>query len=685
MFQLLAVIAYRYPKTIILGWVLFMLFFSYSAPKLPQVLHDHGLAPDGAFAKVEQQLASDFRIPKDPVILVFEKKAAVTPQTFRRYIQQALNRLQGMEGLNSAISPLDHDDMFKGNFAYALLSFQQEPHQMEAVLEHVRKKLPSHSDAKIGITGKSAVQADVNRASQSDLFKAERIGVPAAFVILLLAFGGIRSALIPIVAGMIGVTGTMGMMYGLGTAIELSNFVLNVIPMVGFALSIDFALMIVSRFREQLQRYSAKQALVTTMMTAGRAVFFSGLCVCLGLIGVLFIPLPMFSSIALGAATVLAVSLLIALTFVPALLAVMWPAIIEERQVSFLPEKGNKWMLLSRYVLKRPIRHGLAATFLLIVCFLPLGQMSVGIPDAASLPPSYAARITFENYQAQFVPPNRTEVYVLAFGKADKVGNDDRLEAMKLIKHLKGDPLVVDVSDRPAVSDLKMLIRVTLHGDPSSAEVRDWLREWERAGETSSLTYLLGGEAKYQQEVYDDVFDNLSDVLLFLFVSNYIVLFLAFRSILIPLKTIVMNFLSMGAAFGILSWIFQEGHFGMEPSSIAIMIPVFIFGLAFGISMDYGVFLISRIYEEYERTQDNDRAVLAGMSSISRIINCAAAIIIVVTVPFAFGDVVGVKQLGIGIAAAIFIDATIIRMLLVPSLMKLLGQWNWWAPRWLRK
>ncbi|WP_337101300.1 MMPL family transporter [Paenibacillus sp. YIM B09110] len=684
MFQLLAVVAYRYPKTIIIGWMLFMLFFGYFAPKLPSVLDDHGLVPHGSFIKAEQLMATDFHIPKQPIILLFEKKNSVSTPTFQRHIQLSMNQLQGLDGFNGLLSPVNNERMFNGNFAYAMLSFKQSTHEMNALIDQIREQLPNHNEIKISLTGKSVVQADVNKASQTDLIKAERIGLPVAFVILLLAFGGIRSALIPIIAGMISVMGTMGIVFGLGTVTELSNFVLNVIPMVGFALSIDFALMIVSRFREQLIRHTPKQALIITMMTAGRAVFFSGVCVCLGLIAVLFIPLTMFSSIAISAALVLVISQLTALTFVPALLTIMWPAIKEERHISMINE-GNKWLLMSRYVLKRPIRHALVSVLILIICLLPLARMNIGIPDATSLPPDYASRIAYEDYQAQFIPQGSSEVYLIALGDPDLESKDLTPQASKLINQLTSDPLVEAVMPEPVVNDHKILIRVVLYGDPSSDKVRSWLRDWERRGEQSNFPFLLGGEAKYQQEVYDDVFDNLKNVLLFVFVSNYIVLFLAFRSILIPMKTIVMNFLSMGAAFGIISGIFQKGLIGIEPSSIAIMIPVFIFGLAFGISMDYGVFLVSRIYEEYERTHDNEISILVGMSSISRVINSGAAIIIAVTVPFAFGDVVGVRQLGIGIAAAIFIDATIIRMLLMPSLMKLLGKWNWWAPRWLRK
>ncbi|NOU75854.1 MMPL family transporter [Paenibacillus sp. LMG 31458] len=712
-FQKLAIISLRYPKAIILVWTLFLIFFGFYAPKLPTVLKDHGLLPNGAYVKVEHTLSSDFHVPEDPVILVFEKKEFVSPEQFQQFIQQTLFPLKGIDGLSEMVSPLQREGMLKGNFAYALLAFKHNSYEMKPVLDEIHRRLPNNRDISVKMTGKSVVQADVNRASQNDLRKAERIGIPAAFIILWLAFGGIISAMIPIVIGIIGVTGTMGMMYWLGTKVELSNFVLNVIPMVGFALSIDFALMLVSRFREELQRESAVQALITTMKTAGRAVLFSAASVFLGLMGILFIPLPMFSAIAIGAMTVLTVSVLLTLTLVPVLLSVLWPAIRAESKPLSTFTKRNILYSMSHYVMKRPVRMSLLASFLLITCFLPLNKIKLAIPDAASLPQGYNSRMAFETYQAHFVSQTSSEVYIVVQGKTHDLKKEEWLNAYKLIQKLEIDPYVQSVNSvfsslrlppeqvysllqktiskakfepivQQFVKENRMLIHVTLKGEPSSKKVMSWLRLWEQEGESSDLHFLLGGEAKYQQEVFDAIFQNIKFVLLFILVSNYVVLFIAFRSILIPLKTIVMNLLSLGASFGILVWIFEEGHFGMEPNSIAIMIPVFIFGLAFGISMDYGVFLVSRIFEVYQQTHDNGRAVLVGLASISRIINSAAAIMIAVTVPFAFGEVVGVKQLGIGIAAAIFIDATVIRMVLVPSLMRMFGKWNWWGPGWLK-
>lgn len=707
----LAVFALRYPRTIILFWAVFLLLFGSSAPKLSSVLKDHGLSPDGAYAKVQHILQSDFHIPEDPVILVFEKKGHVSPDSFHRFIRRTLSGLQGIDGLSQVVSPLEREGMLEAHFAYALLAFEQSSYEMKPVIDEIHRRLPISGDVSVTLTGKSVVQADVNQASQKDLRQAELIGIPAAFLILWLAFGGVVAAMIPIVVGVIGVTGTMGMMYGMGTKIELSSFVLNVIPMVGLALSIDFALMLVSRFREELQSAPVEQALVTTMQTAGRAVVFSAASVLLGLTGILLIPLPIFTSVALGAMTVLTVSALLTFTLVPALLSLLWPAILAEKKPGAAFRKPSGWHALSSYVISRPVRMGLAASSVLIFCWLPLMKMQIAIPDAASLPQGYASRSASEAYQEHFGSSSASLVYLVVQGKTRALSKEEWAQAYALTQSLERDPHVLRVDSvfsalrmppealyalfrkpllikkyeyalQPFVHEEQMLIRVTISGGPASKEAMNWVRQWEREGESSQIQYLLGGEAKYQQEVYDDIFQNLKGVLLFIVVSNFIVLFLAFRSVLIPLKTIGMNFLSLGAAFGILVWLFQEGRLGMEPTGIAIMIPVFIFGLAFGISMDYGVFLVSRIFEVYRQTGDNDLAVRVGLASTGRIITSAAAILIAVTGPFAFGEVAGVKQLGIGIAAAILIDATLIRMVIVPSFMKLLGKWNWWAPGW---
>ncbi|NIK78949.1 RND superfamily putative drug exporter [Paenibacillus castaneae] len=715
----LALVSFRFPKPILVSWSIIILVMGSYALRLDTVLKDHGLYPNGQYAKVQEILASDFGIPDDPTMLLFEKEDTVTKAVFYQFIEQTLQRTQKLNGLDRVISPLKEAGLMRGNFAYALLSFSSPSYRMEKSLESLEESLPQHPHISVKMTGKSVVQRDVNRASHFDLAQAELIGIPLAFFVLWLVFRRLVIAMLPILIGVASVAIAMGLMFGMGLRMNMSNFVLNVIPMVGLALSIDFALMIVSRFREELQSRGAAEALTAAMRTAGRAVLYSSASIFLGLLSFVWIPLPMFSSIAYGAMTVLTVSMLLSFTLLPALLAVFLPALYKGRERTNAYFKQSFWHMISRFVMKKPALLGGIAASMLLGCLLPLRGIALAIPDATSLPLSYSSRLAADAYQKHFETPSTSRIWLVAEDKALFRDKADWLKAYALVEQLTSDRSVKEVDSvfsrsgmtpeqlyrivqkpssykkyvavlQPFVSGDHMLIGVTLAGEPSSKEARQWLRIWEqkqepgggRGAAASSLPFLLGGEAKYQQEVFDNIFANIGYVIAFLFISNFIVLFIAFRSVVVALKTIVMNLLSLGASFGILAWIFESGRLGMEPSSIAIMIPVFIFGLVFGISMDYGVFLLSRIYEEYRRTQNNEYAVLTGMASTSKIITSAAAIMIAVTAPFAFGEVVGVKQLGIGIATAIFIDATVVRMVLVPSLMSLLGKWNWWAPRW---
>lgn len=660
----MATTGFRYPKTVVALWLLFLACCGAYAPKLPSVALEHGLVADGEYARVQHILAADFQIPADPVVLLFEKRESAAPERFRRFIRETLARMQGIVGLEQVVSPLDRADMRSGNFAYALLGFARQGGAIGPVLDEIRRRLPADGDVSVKLTGKPVVQADVNRASGRDFKRAELIGLPVAFILLRLAFGGFVPAIIPVAVGLVAVSATMGVMYWIGTVVPLSHFVVNVIPMVGFALSIDFALMLVSRYREELAGKTAAQALAVAMRTAGGAVLWSAACVFLALTGTLLVPLPIFRTVALAAMAVLTVSVLANLTLLPAILSVLRPFVRpsapEERMGRGRP---SVWHAVSLCATKKPIRMGLLALLLLSVCFLPLLRMKLVIPDASSLPAGYESRLAAEAWHARFAPSADAAILIVV--------PSERAAADGWLAKLKRDPDVQEALG-PFVRGEHALIRVTLAGDPASERTKQWIRRWEREGGEAGAKLLIGGEPKYRQEVFDAIFRHMGKALLFILASNSLVLFAAFRSVLVPLKTIAMNLLSLGASFGLLARIF--------PDDIAVMIPVFVFGLVFGISMDYGVFLVSRIFEAYRRTGDNDFAIRSGLASTGTIIVSAAAILIAVTAPFAFADVAGVRQLGIGVAASILIDATVIRLILVPSLMKLLGRWNWWAP-----
>ena len=260
------------------------------------------------------------------------------------------------------------------------------------------------------------------------------------------------------------------------------------------------------------------------------------------------------------------------------------------------------------------------------------------------------------------------------FSASDIESVDEWNEAMQIPEISAGlTPLL-----ETFVKDEQLMIPVTLSADGSSEEAQDWVRDW--SDKETEWNLLIGGQAKFNQEIFDEIWNKIGYALGLIVVTTFFILMIAFRSLLIPVKAILMNIIGLSATFGILVYIFQYGHFGLTAGSIALIIPVIVFSLVFGLSMDYEVFLISRMQEEYANSFDNDKATVEGLATTSKVITSAALIMIVITGAFAFTDVLPVKQIGVGIAIAVAIDATIIRLLLVPSLMKLFGKWNWWLP-----
>lgn len=753
-FGRLVSLSVKYPTAVTFAWLVCIAVLGNYATKLPQVVQGHGLTPSGDAAYLQRQLSLEYGLPPNPVLLVLEADAAGSLQGFRAYISDALNALQATKEITVAASPLDGSGsgMLTSRVAYAVLAANGNPAALEAGLaERLRERLPRSEHYRAALTGKPVVQEAVNEASRGDLAQAERYGIPLACLILWLAFGGLLPALIPVAMAIVAVTSTMGMLYFVGKQTPLTVFVLDVVPMAGLALCLDFSLLLVNRFREETGVLPVVPAVYRTMAASGRAVAYSGACVVAGLAGTLFIPMPMFKTLACGAIAVTLVALLANFTLLPAILAVaghrlrgkpkpkpkagMKSAPRQERPVMLRRPAG--WERLPRFAMKRPVRTSLLCGGLLIACLLPLGGLRVAVPDADSLPRGDAARLAFHAYRQAFSSDTGSEVELLARPESGQWGLKETRELDGLLARLKEDREVLGailvplpVSGIPAegasgnagsaparnaaaasnappgnapagsaragidstgraparIGGESRLIRVLLRDDSASAEARSWVRAWDGGARQGSLVLRAGGEAKYEQEVYDAVAGRLPQALLFALAVNYALLFLAFRSYLIPLKSLLMNMLGICAAFGVLAGAAELGLFGMEGGRVAIMIPVFIFGLVFGISMDYGVFLLSRIAEAYERTGDNAQAIAEGAGRSGKIITAAAAIMIAVSLPFAWGRIEGVKQLGIGIAAAIFLDATIIRMLLVPALMAMLGDWNWRGPGgWGRK
>ncbi|MGB3101493.1 MAG: MMPL family transporter [Psychrobacillus psychrotolerans] len=694
----LSKIVTRHYKVILGIWLLLFAALAVLAIRLPGLLEGDGFSTDGEHAEVMEELTKTFDFPAESLFVVFD-------QTSDDTIKETLQEIEKLEIAESIQSPLEDDSLYKDHVAYAMLHFDSDA-DMTGAVDDIREAIDGEEG--VTLTGGAAINKDINSASQKDLASAEAIGLPIAIIVLLLAFGSVVAAFIPLAIGIVTVVSAFGVMTLFSETMDLSIFVMNIIPMLGLALSIDFALLLINRYKEELAKNSTVDAVQTAIQTAGRSIIFSAICVFIGLGAMLVMQVEIFQNIALGGMLVVTIAVLSSITLLPSILMLLKERINKWTIIRVKPGATTKWRNFASFVMKRPVTLILVALILLGIGIIPVKNMELTIPQVDSLPKTYDSRQAYELMDQEFGLGDQSTVYMIA-ERTDGWDSTAGLEDIKKIEErLLEDNNVTTVdtiftaSEIPTVEqweqslmvpeveaqltplldtfvqDNKLLVPVTLNLNGSSNEAQDWAREWSE--KDLGVDFKLGGQPKFNQEIFDEIFDKVGWLLAIILGSTFIILMIAFRSILIPLKAIIMNIIGLASTFGILVYIFQYGHFGIEETTIALIIPVIVFSLVFGLSMDYEVFLISRIQEEYMKHQNNTLATVDGLTSTSKIITSAALIMIVITGAFAFTEVMPVKQIGVGIAIAVAIDASIIRLLLVPSLMKLFGKWNWWLP-----
>ncbi|WP_060205702.1 MMPL family transporter [Sporosarcina koreensis] len=688
----------KYYKTIMIAWIALFIAMAIFAIRLPGLLAGDGFRMDAEHEQVMKIASEKFNLPAETMFVVFDKVKEET-------IASTLADIEKLNLASEIVSPLENEEQYTKDISYALLHFEENGKDMSKVVMDIRDAIGDKKG--IVLTGQSAITKDINSASQKDLMKAEAIGLPIAIIVLLFAFGSIMASMVPLIVGVATVVSTFGVLALVGGQMDLAIFVLNIVPMLGLALSIDFSLLFISRYREERLKSDVLEAVATTIRTAGRSVIFSAFCVFIGLGAMFIIKVEIFQNIALGGMIVVGMAVLSSVTLLPSILIMLGDRLNKGRVLKVKENGSDRWRQFANTVIKRPVLITIAALVLLGIAIIPVKNMDLTIPQIDSLPASYDTRASYELMDDTFGLGDQSNVYVIA----ERTGGWSDAEGLKAMKELEDaladDPLVdglttiftasgvgspeeweqmAQVPEMKAqleplldsfVKDHQLLIPVTLQAKGTSEEAQQWARDWS---EQSDWNLLVGGQPKFNQEIFDEIFGNIVSVLLIILLSTFIILMIAFRSILIPLKAILMNIVGLSATFGILVYIFQYGHFGLHPGTIALIIPILVFSLVFGLSMDYEVFLISRMQEEYAKTFDNDHSTVEGLATTSKIITSAALIMIVLTGAFAFTDVMPVKQIGVGIAIAVAIDATIIRLLLVPSLMKLFGKWNWWMP-----
>ena len=549
------------------------------------------------------------------------------------------------------------------------------------------------------VTGSLTADADEDEASLEDLKKGELFfGAPVALVIVLLVFGAVVAGLIPLMLAIVSILVALALVALLALAYDMSVFTQNMLIGMGLALGIDYSLFILSRYREErLDGREKLDAIATAGATASRAVLFSGIAFVLAMLGLLLVPSTIFRSLAAGAILVGIVSVVAALTLLPALLALFGDRVNALRIPFFgraaerAGREGRFWGAIVHSVMRRPVLSLVLAAGLLIALAAPVLALDTGTSGAATLPDRFESKQGYLLLREEFPKESTEPVEIAVAGDVETAAVKAavaRLEDELASRSIFGEP-VVETNEAATVAR----VTVPIAGNPDSESAIDAVRDLRsdvvpRAFAGVDAQVYVGGDTAEELDYHDTVNFWLPLVLLFVLGLSFVLLTTAFRSIVVPATAIVMNLLSVGAAYGLLVLVFQEGVanelLGLrEAETIDAWVPLFLFAILFGLSMDYQVFLLSRIRERYSQTGDSDAAIVFGVGSTARLITGAALIIIAVFWGFAMGDTIAFQQMGFGVAVALLIDATIVRSVLVPATMKLLGERNWYLPSWL--
>ncbi|MDP9456062.1 MAG: hypothetical protein CYG60_23125 [Actinobacteria bacterium] len=801
LFGTLGRISYRHRWPILIVWGLLLLASAFFAPSLSDRLKGGGFSGAGSDAeKVQDILLDDFDASPAIVTVVFDGDGlrATSPE-FQQAQDRALGDVRSIDEVRNVTTYSEtKDPLFISRDeekSYALVSFGVSADETQGLVDELRERVRS-DELTTYVTGAPAVYLDITEASNEDIRRAEKYAFPLALLILIVAFGSLVAAGVPVVIGGASVAVTLATLYFVAGAYDMSFFVLTISTMLGLGLGIDYALFAVSRFREELENYPVSEAVPRTVETAGRSIFFSGTAVLIGLMGLLFFPYMFMRSIGVAGSFVVFVSVAAALTLLPALLSVLGHrinALSLRRRRNSEPVGAYFWGRSAEVVMNHPFVVLLAVGGILFALLYPALHMKVGIPEASVLPTRYESRVGDDILKQDFDYARLTPIDVVAtlpgdplssenlarvrdFGRS--VGETDGVESVESIytvgeetarayaervtsarsgaeaeaarrvdaavqEQLAGlearygfvppgaEEQVRAEAERRAAEELnsripelpegvsadgtatpegisnvlalpevrdseevraalqtfvagdRTILRAVTGPNPYTEEARAVVEEVRAIEAPEGVEYLVGGLSAGQKDFIANLYGNVPYAVAFVLGVTYLILFLTFRSFFIPLKAVIVNILSLTASFGAMVFVFQDGNLSgllnFAPLGfVDATVPILMFCTIFGVSMDYEVFLLSRIREAYEHGESNTASVSKGLVSTAGIITSAAAIIIVVTGAFAFTGIVTTKAVGLGLAVAVFVDATIIRVLLVPATMRILGDWNWW-------
>lgn len=522
-----------------------------------------------------------------------------------------------------------------------------------------------------------------------DLGTAEGLSFPVLFLLLIVVFGGLAAASLPLLVGGLSIIGSMAVLRLIAQLTDVSVFAMSLVTILGLAVAIDYGLLIVSRYREELERgHTGEEALARTVATAGRTVVVSGITVAVALAGMTFFPFGFLKSMAYGGVAAVVLSVFFSLIALPATLGVMGAKVnalsLRRGKKAARAEGQGAWYRLAHGLMRRPALVAVGTLAVLLALATPFLRIDFGANDARQLPDSAEGRQVHNALERDFDSDAVKSIDSLLVLKSQATSPEQGAALQAYAQKLGGTEGATGAQVTGATGTTAR-VSVTFDGAAVSADARDLVNRLKDVPPPAGAEAYFGGETAVFDDTLDALGETLPWMLLYIAVATYLLLFLAFGSVLLPLKAILMNLLSLSATFGVLVWIFQDGHLegliGFDSTgNIEPNMPIMLFALIFGLSMDYEVFLVSRIREQYDALGDSTAAVASGLQNIGRLIVNAALLMCVPLAAMATSGVLTMKLFGVGMVFAILADVAIVRILLVPAVLKLMGRSAWWAP-----
>lgn len=708
-------LAYRLRWAVVAAWCCIFIVAAIFAPRVTGVLHGGGydignsqsVAAYNALHRASGYRALTFNV-------VFEARSGsgsdlmAVARTFRR---DATNRFGRTLSIAKPVWTSDHQVVFE-----RIYSSPQEDFGAHFA-GPLRQMLPQ-GGIRGYLAGSSAIFHDMEVVSDQDLRQVELVTLPLAALFLLFIFGSVVAAATPVLMAPVSVTLALALIYFIGHRVNMSIFVLNTSSMLGLGIAIDYSLFMVSRFREELALgRDIERAVGRTVATSGRSILVSALVVTVGFYALTLSGVQMLRSLGVGGSIVTALSLLVAITLLPAVLGILGKRI---NLLSVVPERLSMrqlWRAIALRVMRRPVEVIVLVAVIIAALAIPAFHLRAGIPGPEILPSSVDSRAGNDVLSRHLGYANQSAVLVVVERQPSTPSSTARSVALTVLDRVCSSKEVAGVATVPVPDSPRQirscdqtlaaiqaaspstiararrlaaqrrvgLISVFLKTDPSSATAEGYVSSLRHDPPISGYRVLVGGQTAGQMDFNSYLYSRFPFVALFVMVTIFLVLLFAFRSLLLPLKAVLMNVCSVLAAYGVVVFGFQDGHLahvlGFTPvGNIDSIVPILLFCVLFGVSTDYEVFLLSRVQEAYVATGKNEESVAIGLEVTGRIITSAAVVMIVVFGAFAFARLVVIKELGLGLAMAVLVDATLIRVLLVPAAMRLLGAWNWWSP-----